>query len=338
MSEIKNHEFLQDDFEFAHEAGEKLIDKNYKASSYWKDVWGNFSKNKGALIGAVIIFIIILLAIFGPSMNPHTYKSINLGHECIVPRIPGLEKIGIAKGYFKGNDQYAAKGIKDIYYWFGTDTQGRDIFTRVWAGARVSLIIAFAAVLVDIFIGMVYGLVSGFIGGRTDIILQRIAEILNGIPTLVVVTLLGLVLKPGISSIIFSLVLTGWIGMERIARAQVLKVKEQEYILASTTLGASKFRLIFKEVLPNIFGQVIITSMFSIPSAIFLEAYLSFLGLGVPAPLASLGSLVSDGYKSMTTYSYILIIPVVVLGILMLCFNLFADGLRDAFDPKMLNK
>ena len=338
MSEIKNHEFLPDDFEFAHEAGERLIDKNYKASSYWKDVWGNFSKNKGALIGSVIILIIIFFALVGPSMNPHTYKSITPGHECLTPRIPSLEKIGIANGYFKGKDQYAEKGLKDVYYWFGTDTQGRDIFTRVWAGTRVSLIIAFAAVLVDIFIGMVYGLVSGFVGGRVDLFLQRIAEILNGIPTLVVVTLLGLVLKPGISSIIFSLILTGWIGMERIARAQVLKVKEQEYILASTTLGASKFRLIFKEVLPNIFGQVIITSMFSIPSAIFLEAYLSFMGLGVPAPLASLGSLVSDGYKSMTTYSYILIIPVIVLGILMLCFNLFADGLRDAFDPKMLNK
>ncbi len=338
MSEIMNHEYHDDDFEFAHAEGEKLIDKTYKSTSYWKDVWGNFSKNKGALIGAVIILIIIFFALFGPMMNEHTYKSINLNQECLVPRIPFLEKFGIADGYFKGNDQYAAKGVKDVYYWFGTDTQGRDIFTRVWAGTRVSLIIAFAAVLVDIFIGMVYGLVSGFVGGRVDLFLQRVAEILNGIPTLVVVTLLGLVLKPGISSIIFSLVLTGWIGMERIARAQVLKVKEQEYILASTTLGASKFRLIFKEVLPNIFGQVIITSMFSIPSAIFLEAYLSFLGLGVPAPLASLGSLVSDGYKSMTTYSHILIIPVVVLGVLMLCFNLFADGLRDAFDPKMLNK
>ena len=338
MSEIKNHEFQEDDFEFAHSQGERLIDKTYKSTSYWKDVWGNFSKNKGALIGAVIICIIILFAIIGPSLNEHTYKSIISGHECLVPRIPGLEKLGIANGYFKGNDQYAAKGVKDVYYWFGSDTQGRDIFTRVWAGTRVSLIIAFAAVLVDIFIGMVYGLVSGFIGGRVDLYMQRFAEILNGIPTLVVVTLLGLVLKPGISSIIFSLVLTGWIGMERIARAQVLKVKEQEYILASTTLGASKFRLIFSEVLPNIFGQVIITSMFSIPSAIFLEAYLSFLGLGVPAPLASLGSLVSDGYKSMTTFPHILIIPVVVLGVLMLCFNLFADGLRDAFDPKLLNK
>ena len=132
--------------------------------------------------------------------------------------------------------------------------------------------------------------------------------------------------------------ITGWIGMERLARAQVLKVKEQEYVLASRTLGASKFSLIVNDILPNIFGQVIVTSMFSIPNAIFLEAYLSFLGLGVPAPLASLGSLVSDGYKSMTTYPHILLIPVIVLALLMLCFNLFADGLRDAFDPKMNNK
>ena len=335
---INDHEFRSDDFSFAHGEGEVLVDKTYKSSSYWKDVWGNFKKNKGALIGGIIIVIIILFALIGPSLNEHTYKSITHGHECLTPRMPGLEKVGIFNGYYKGQDQYAAKNVKDIYYWFGSDTQGRDIFTRVWSGTRVSLVIAFAAVLVDIFIGMIYGLVSGFIGGRVDIYMQRFAEILNGIPTLVVVTLLGIVLKPGISSIIFALILTGWIGMERIARAQVLKVKEQEYILASTTLGASKFRLIFSEVLPNIFGQVIITSMFSIPNAIFLEAYLSFLGLGVPAPLASLGSLVSDGYKSMTTYPHILIIPVIVLGILMLCFNLFADGLRDAFDPKMLNK
>ncbi|MBR3227989.1 MAG: ABC transporter permease, partial [Erysipelotrichaceae bacterium] len=142
----------------------------------------------------------------------------------------------------------------------------------------------------------------------------------------------------GITSIIFALMLTGWIGMERIARAQVLKVKEQEFVLASRTLGANRFRIIFSEILPNIMGQVIVTSMFSIPNAIFLEAYLSFLGLGVPAPMASLGSLVSDGYKSMTTFPHILIIPVIVMAVLMLCFNLFADGLRDAFDPKMLNK
>lgn len=335
---VVDREFQKDDFQFAHKEGEKLIDTNYKATSYLKDVWGNFKKNKGALIGAIIIAIIILFALIGPTMNEHTYKSIIHGHECLTPRLPGIEKIGLFDGEYHGVKQYATEELENVYYWFGSDTQGRDIFTRVWDGTRVSLIIALAAVLVDVVIGMVYGLVSGFMGGRVDIFMQRFAEILNGIPTLVVVTLLGLVLPPGITSIIFALVLTGWIGMERIARAQVLKVKEQEYVLASKTLGASNFRLIFKEVLPNIFGQVIITSMFSIPNAIFLEAYLSFLGLGVPAPLASLGSLVSDGYKSMTTYPHILIIPVLVLALLMVCFNLFADGLRDAFDPKMLNK
>ena len=166
-------------------------------------------------------------------------------------------------------------------------------------------------------------------------IMQRVAEILNGIPTLVIVILLGLVLPPGIYSVIFTLMITGWIGMERITRAQVLKVKEMEYVLAARTLGAKDFFIIFKEILPNIFGQIIVESMFSIPNAIFMEAYLSFVGLGVPAPLASLGSLISDGYKSMLTYTHMLMIPVIVLALLMLSFNLFADGLRDAFDPKM---
>lgn len=339
MSMTRYHEdFHHDDFEFAHSANEKLIDRTYSATSYWKDVWNNFKKNKGALIGIVIIIIIIIMAIFGPGMNEFTYKQIHGGQECLVPRVPVLEKLGIFDGYRYGENQYAAKGASDIYYWFGTDTQGRDIWTRVWSGTRVSLIIAFAAVVIDIVIGMVYGLVSGYFGGMIDSVMQRFAEILNGIPTLVIVTLLGMVLPAGITSIIFALMLTGWIGMERIARAQVLKVKEQEFVLASRTLGANRFKIIFSEILPNIMGQVIVTSMFSIPNAIFLEAYLSFLGLGVPAPMASLGSLVSDGYKSMTTFPHILAIPVLVMAILMLCFNLFADGLRDAFDPKMLNK
>ena len=337
MSNI-DHEFQPGDFEFAHAADEKLIDRNYSSTSYAKDVWSNFKKNKGALVGAVIITIIVIMAIIGPGMNDYTYKQIHGGEECLVPRVPGLEKIGIMDGYHNGVNQYEAQGVPDTYYWFGSDTQGRDIWTRVWEGTRVSLIIAMAAVVIDIVIGMVYGLVSGYFGGTVDALMQGFAEILNGIPTLVIVTLLGMVLPAGIASIIFALMLTGWIGMERIARAQVLKVKESEFVLASRTLGANDFKLIFSEILPNILGQVIVTSMFSIPNAIFLEAYLSFLGLGVPAPMASLGSLVSDGYKSMTTFPHILIIPVFVMAILMLSFNLFADGLRDAFDPKMLNK
>ena len=328
--EVKEH-----DFEFAHSIDEKLIDKNYKATSYAKDVWTNFKKNKGALIATVIILIIIVMAIFGPSMNEHTYKSMISANANLVPRIQGIEKIGLFDGMRNGKNQYLTKGLTDVYYWFGTDALGRDLFTRVWEGTRVSLIIALTAVLIDICAGIVYGLISGFFGGKVDMIMQRIAEILNGIPTLVIVILLGLVLPPGIYSVIFTLMITGWIGMERITRAQVLKVKEMEYVLAARTLGAKDFFIIFKEILPNIFGQIIVESMFSIPNAIFMEAYLSFVGLGVPAPLASLGSLISDGYKSMITYPHMLMIPVIVLALLMLSFNLFADGLRDAFDPKM---
>ncbi len=341
MDEIK---FEKDDFEFAHDSNDKLIDKTYSNSSYMKDVMTHFLKNKGALFGAIVIVIIILLAIFGPYFNSHTYKSMTIEHASLTPRIPIVENLGIFNGEIKRTNregevivtnQYLDKGLEDVYYWFGTDTQGRDIFTRVFEGTRISLIIAFTAVIIDIFIGMFYGVISGYFGGKVDMVMQRFAEVLNGIPTLVLVTLLSLLLPPGIWSIIFALMITGWIGMNRIARAQVLKIKEQEFILASKTLGAKNFAIMFKDILPNIFGQVIIMSMFSIPNAIFTESFLSFIGLGIPGPMASLGSLVSEGYKSLTIYPHIIGSSIIVLALLMLSFNLFADGLRDAFDPKM---
>lgn len=335
IEDMKEYQFLEDDFKFAHDENARLIDKTYNSTSYLKDVLANFMKNKGAIFGVVVVILIVILAIIGPYLNEHTYKSILIEQASLPPRIGWLEQFGIFDGTRNGVNLYVQKGFGDLYYWFGSDTQGRDIFTRVWEGTRVSLIIAFTAVVIDIFIGMVYGLVSGYFGGKIDIVMQRFAEILNGIPQLVIVTLLGLVLPPGIISIIFALMITGWIGMSRIARAQVLKLKEQEYILASKTLGARDFAIIFKDILPNIFGQIIIMSMFSIPNAIFMEAYLSFVGLGVPAPLASLGSLINEGYKSITVMPHIISCSIIVLALLMLSFNLFADGLRDAFDPKM---
>ncbi|MFV0479343.1 MAG: oligopeptide ABC transporter permease [Anaerorhabdus sp.] len=335
MTQITEIEFNENDFELAHESNQVLIDKAYSTTSYAKDVWSHFRKNKGAVFAAVVILVIIVLAIIGPSLNEHTYKSIIIQHASLTPRIPVVENLGIFDGVYKGVNQYVQKGLEDVYYWFGTDTQGRDIFTRVWEGTRISLIIAFTAVVIDIFIGMLYGLISGYFGGKVDMAMQRFAEILNGIPTLVIVILLSLILPAGITSIIIALMLTGWIGMSRIARAQVLKLKEQEFILASKTLGAKHKSIIFKDILPNIFGQIIIMSMFSIPNAIFTEAFLSFIGLGIPAPMASLGSLISEGYKSMTIYPHMMLSAILVLALLMLCFNLFADGLRDAFDPKM---
>lgn len=319
-------------FTFVHQ-NEHLKDETYEETSYLKDVWMHFRKNKGAVVGAVIIIIIILLALIGPAISGYKYDEIILSNQSLPPRIPFLEKIGIFNGMERGKNVYAEKGLTDVYYWFGSDTNGRDLFTRVWMGTRVSLLIAFVAVIIDIVIGMSYGLISGYFGGKVDMIMQRFAEILNGIPTLVVVTLLGLILPQGIPSIIFALMITGWIGMSRIARAEVLKLKESEFILASKTLGARNFAIIFKDIMPNIFGQLIIMSMFSIPNAIFTEAFLSFVGLGIQPPKTSLGSLISDGYKSLTIHPYIIMSAIVVLALLMLSFNLFADGIRDAFDP-----
>lgn len=327
-------EFRSDDFQLANRE-DLYIDKVYENQSFWKDVISRLSANKGAVVGLIFIIIIVLFAIIVPMVTNSGINDVNVIHQSLPPKIPGLDKMGIANGFLKGKDVYAAKGASDVFYLFGTDTLGRDLWLRTWSGTRVSLLIAAAAVAIDMVIGMSYGLISGYFGGVVDIIMQRIVEIINSIPTLVLATLMIVVLKPGIIPILVVLVLTGWIGMSRVARAQILKLKEQEFVLASRTLGSGNFRIIFKDILPNIFGQLIIMSMFSIPNAIFTETFLSFIGLGIPAPDVSLGVLISEGFKSFMISPYMTLIPAFVLGILMLSFNLLADGLKDAIDPKM---
>lgn len=327
--------FDRNDFELADNSERVQIDHNYISQSYWKDAFIRFKSNKGAVIGLIIILIISLFAIFGPMISDHTYKSVNIRHKNLAPRIEGFENSFIFNGVSNRINSYEQKGLDDVYYIFGTDTLGRDLWTRTWMGTRISLYIAIIAVAIDMLIGMIYGLVSGYYGRSIDSAMQRFIEILSGIPNLVIVTLLIVILKPGLVTITIALMITGWIGMSRVARAQMLKLKEQEFVLASRTLGASNFAIIFKDILPNIFGQIIIMSMFSIPTAIFTEAFLAFIGLGIPQPMASLGSLISEGFKSMTIYPYMIAAPVVVLALLMLSFNLLADGLRDALDPKM---
>lgn len=341
--------FAAEDFELVGAEKISRVDETFPSKPIWKDVLARFTQNKGAVVGIICILIVISMAVIGPNMTEHTYDSQIITHQNLAPRIPGVEKLGVFDGSeqmhtstgsivqnkYISEDPNITTGLEKIYYWFGTDVLGRDIFTRTWTGTRISLYIALVAVVVDMCFGMIYGLVSGYFGGRVDMVLQRFSEILNGIPTLVIVTLLILVFKPGLVTITLALAITGWIGMSRIARAQVLKLKEQEYILASKTLGAKNLFIIFREILPNIFGQLIIMSMFSIPNAIFTEAFLAFIGLGVPQPLASLGSLISDAFKSFTTHPYMIIFPVIVLAVIMLSFNMMADGLRDAFDPKM---
>lgn len=331
------------DFRLKDNAGSIEIDENFAAQSFWKDVFIRYFRKTSAVIGLVLIVLISVMAVVGPGMNEYTYSGQELSQKNFAPRIKALEKLGIFNGDEKMRtttgtktiNYYKEKGLDDLEYWFGSDNFGRDIWTRTWSGARVSLIIAVAAAVIDMVIGMSYGLISGYFGGKVDMVMQRFLEIANGIPRLVIVTLLLLVLQPGIITIIFALMLTEWVGMSRIARAEMLKLKEQEFVLASRTLGAGHFFIIFKEVLPNIIGPIITQVMFSIPTAIFTEAFLSFVGLGIPVPRCSLGSLISEGFNSFTTHPYQIIPPIVVMALLMLSFNLVADGLREALDPKM---
>ena len=316
---------------------------NFAAHNFWMDALIRFFNKKSAVLGLVLIVVIVLLAVFGPGMNSYTYSGQDLSQKNFAPRVPGIEQFGILDGSEKMStttgtkvtNAYQEKDKLDVYYWFGSDLYGRDIWTRTWEGARVSLIIAVAAAIIDMLIGMSYGLISGYFGGRVDMVMQRFLEVANGIPRLVIVTLLLLVLQPGMVTIIFALMLTEWVGMSRIARAEMLKLKDQEFVLASRTLGAGSFFIIFKEVLPNIIGPIITQVMFSIPTAIFTEAFLSFVGLGIPVPQCSLGSLISELYNSFTTHPYQIIPPLEVMSLLMLSFNLVADGLREALDPKM---
>ena len=307
--------------------------------TFWHDAWRRLIKNKGALFGLIVVSIFILLAIFGPMMSSYTYKQQDITNTKLPPRVQGLENIswlpfdGVNK---HGVNVYEKNGIEDRYHWFGTDDLGRDQWTRVWYGARISLYIAVLAAVIEFFIGVTYGGISGFFGGRVDAFMQRIIEVLVGIPYLIVVILMILIFeKPGVLSITLAMVITGWISMARIVRGQFLKLRDQEYVLASRTLGASNRSLIFKHLLPNVLGPIIVTSMFTIPSAIFTEAFLSFIGLGIAAPEASLGSLVNDGFRHINTYPFLLIIPSIAISLLILSFNLLADGLRDALDPKM---
>lgn len=308
--------------------------------SFWQDAWLRIRKNKAAIISMVILLFIILMAFIGPIMSPHDGEKQTITHANLPPKVPGFENLGILDGHglLAGEevDLYELKNVDpEVYYWIGTDGLGRDMFSRVWSGTQISLFIAFMAALIDMVIGVAYGGISAYYGGRVDDMMQRVVEILIGIPNLIIVILMIMVMEPGVTAIIIAISLTGWIGMSRIVRGQVFRFKNQEFVLASRTLGASNNRIILKHLLPNILGIIIINTMFTIPGAIFFEAFLSFIGLGLQAPAASLGTLINDGIQLLEFQPHILFFPALVLSVLMIAFNLLGDGLRDAFDPKM---
>ena len=308
-------------------------DANFASQSYWKGVFTHFFKNRRAVVGLVIITVIILLAIFGPVMNSFGYRDIvqyrneknkRVVAKGIAPQIPALHKL-LTGEELEGN-------FSEYTFLFGTDDLGRDLWTRTWYGARVSLLIAFVTIIIDMIIGMSYGLISGYFGGMVDNVMQRFVEIANSVPRLVIVSVLAIFMPKGMGLVIVALLLTEWIGMSKIARAEMLKIKEQEYVLASRTLGA---RSSHKEILPNTIGPIITQVMFSIPTAIFTEAFLSFVGVGIVLPQCSVGTLIEDGFNNITTLPYQILPPIIVLALLMLGFNFIGDGLREALAPKL---
>ena len=218
-------------------------------------------------------------------------------------------------------------------HWFGTDSLGRDLFIRVLYGARISLAIGVAASVINLLIGVTYGGIAGFFGGRTDRIMMHLVDILYGIPMLLYVILLMVLLKPGLTNLFLALGIAYWLSMARIVRSQILTLKEREFVLAARSLGLSPWRILFRHLLPNCSGPILVTMTLAIPEAIFAEAFLSFIGLGVAAPMASWGVLASEGLTSVRSYPYQLLFPSLAISLTMLAFNFLGDGLRDALDP-----
>lgn len=281
---------------------------SFPSLSYRQDAWRRFKQNKAALFGLWVLAFLFLFATFGPSLNPYSYFETQLA---------------------KNNQPPSQE------FWFGTDDLGRDLFTRIWYGARISLFVGCAAAFIDLIVGVLWGSLAAFLGGKVDEFMMRVADILYAIPNLILIILLMVVLGAGLIPIILSLALTGWINMARIVRGQILLLKEQEFVLSAIALGASFFRILFKHLIPNAMGSIIVTMTLTIPTAIFIESFLSFLGLGVQAPIASWGTMASEGLPALRYYPWRLFIPATFISLTMLSFNLVGDGLRDALDPRL---
>jgi oligopeptide transport system permease protein len=301
--------FTPDLFEPVQRSPEDVEKITGSPVGFWGDAWRRLKRNRIAIAAGCIIILVLALAVAGPWLTPYTPDGQMLDRQYKTPSLSG--------------------------YWFGTDEFGRSMFDRVWVGTRVSLYIAALVTAMDLFVGMSFGAISGYYGGRVDNIMQRVVEILSGIPILIVAVLTLLIFSPGILSLTIAIGLTGWTSSARLIRGQVLRLKEQEFFLASRSLGANTFRLISKHLIPNVFYILIITLMYTVPTAVFFEAFLSFIGLGIQPPAASLGALINDGAHQMRFYPYMLIFPAAVLVMITVSFRLLGDGLRDALDPRM---
>lgn len=257
---------------------------------------------------SITLFILFLMAILGPIFSSYSYSDIQIE---LKNTPPGLQ------------------------FWFGSDELGRDMFTRIWWGARISLFVGITAATIDMIIGVLWGSVAAYVGGRVEELMMRLCDILNSIPYLLVVILLTVIRGTGIGTILIAMTLTGWINMARICRSQILQLKQLDYVTAAKAIGASHARILFRHLIPNAMGPIIAAMTLTIPTAIFTEAFLSFLGLGIQAPAASWGVMLNDGVGAMRYYPWRLLFPALMITLTMLSFNLLGNALRDSLDPKL---
>ena len=277
-------------------------------SSLWSDAWRRLLANKAAVAGGIILLVLIFLAIFAPWIAPHSYSYQNLE---LGAQPPSSE------------------------FLLGTDTLGRDLFSRILYGARVSLLVGFVATSVALVIGVSWGIVAGYFGGRIDSVMMRIVDVLYGLPFIIFIILLMVIFGRNIWLLFGAIGAVEWLTMARIVRGQVLTVKTQEYVLAAQAMGVSNIQMFRKHIYPNILGPIAVYATLTIPQVMLLEAFLSFLGLGIQPPMSSWGTLIRYGVESMEEYSWLLIYPGLTFTLTLFALNFFGDGLRDALDPKI---
>jgi oligopeptide transport system permease protein len=326
-----------------HSAGQPV---KIKSRSLWQEAMGRLVRNRAALTGGIIVILLVLTAIFADFIAPYSYDKQSLLHANAVPT--WITKI------FPWLQTYAVPGEE---FPIGADAVGRDLFSRIVYGTRVSLAVAFIGPVISLFVGVIYGSISGFFGGHIDNIMMRVVDVLYAFPGLLFIILLMAFFRTtlaqpepgtfayyvgeldskfgGLLFIMIGIGLTGWETQARVTRGQVLSVREKEYIEAARTIGATNGRIMFRHILPNILGPLIVLETLSIPSYIYTEAFLSFIGLGVNPPTPSWGSMISDGSRALRAYPNQAIFPALALAITMFAFNFLGDGLRDALEPRL---
>ena len=294
-------------FEKLDESSKNAEKIAYESKTYFKDAWGRFKQNKLAMAGLIFLVFMIVMCILVPVFSSYSYD---------------------------GQDLNAINEMSSLAHPMGTDYLGRDLFVRVMMGGRISLTVGFAAAAISMCVGITYGGISGYFGGKVDMVMMRIVDAMYSIPDMLYIILITVVLEPSMGSILLGICISSWMGMARQVRTQVMTLKEQEFSLAAFVLGASKKRILFKHLIVNSMGPIIVSVTLLVPSAIFNEAFLGFLGIGVPAPNASWGTLANDAKRFMTTQPMQVIWPTLAICLTMLARNFIGDGLGDALDPK----